>query len=78
MDLLGHEVPVVSSINEQRTRDGRDGWTLDGAIFAVENFGAGDLLEVERPDGRRSLIPFRDPMARLDADRVVVDPEFLA
>jgi 16S rRNA processing protein RimM len=49
-----------------------------GTVVAVENFGAGDLLEVERPDGRRSLIPFRDPMARLDADRVVVDPEFLA
>ena len=49
-----------------------------GTVVAVENFGAGDLLEVERPDGRRSLIPFRDPMARLDADRVVIDPEFLA
>ena len=52
--------------------------TVIGAVIAVENFGAGDLLEVERPDGRRSLIPFRDPMARLDADRVVIDPEFLA
>ena len=49
-----------------------------GTVVAVENFGAGDLLEVERPDGRRSLIPFRDPMARLDGERVVVDPEFLA
>jgi 16S rRNA processing protein RimM len=49
-----------------------------GTVVAVENFGAGDLLEVERTDGRRSLIPFRDPMARLDGERVVVDPEFLA
>ena len=49
-----------------------------GTVVAVENFGAGDLLEVERPDGKRSLIPFRDPMARLDGERVVVDPEFLA
>ncbi len=49
-----------------------------GAVVAVENFGAGDLLEVERPNGKRSLIPFRDPIARLDGDRIVLDPEFLA
>jgi len=49
-----------------------------GTVVAVENFGAGDLLEVERPDGKRALIPFRDPMARLDGERVVIDPEFLA
>ena len=48
-----------------------------GTVVAVENFGAGDLLEVERA-GKRSLIPFRDPIARLDANRVVLDPEFLA
>ena len=49
-----------------------------GTVVAVENFGAGDLLEVERPDGKRSLIPFREPIARLESDRVILDPEFLA
>jgi 16S rRNA processing protein RimM len=49
-----------------------------GTVVAVENFGAGDLLEVERPDGKRSLIPFREPIAILDDDRIVLDPEFLA
>ena len=49
-----------------------------GTVVAVENFGAGDLLEVERPDGKRSLIPFREPIARLDGDRILLDPEFLA
>ena len=49
-----------------------------GAVAAVENFGAGDLIEVERPDGKRSLIPFREPIARLEGDRVILDPEFLA
>ena len=49
-----------------------------GTVVAVENFGAGDLLEVELPDGRRSLIPFRDGVADLDDGRVVLDPEFLA
>jgi 16S rRNA processing protein RimM len=49
-----------------------------GTVIAIENFGAGDLLEVERPNGQRSLIPFRDPMARLEGDKIVLDPEFLA
>ena len=49
-----------------------------GTVVAVENFGAGDLLEVERQGGKRSLIPFREPMARLEDDRIVLDPEFLA
>jgi len=49
-----------------------------GVVAAVENFGAGDLLEVERPDGKRSLIPFREPIARQDGDRIILDPEFLA
>ena len=49
-----------------------------GTIVAVENFGAGDLLEVDLADGRRSLIPFRTGIADLEGDRVIVDPEFLA
>ena len=49
-----------------------------GTVAAVENFGAGDLLEVERSNGKRSLIPFREPIARLEGDRIVLDPEFLA
>lgn len=28
-----------------------------GRIVQVENFGAGDLIEIERPDGRRFLVP---------------------
>ena len=49
-----------------------------GTVVAVENFGAGDLLEIEQNDGRKSLIPFRDGLADLDDGRIVVDPEFLA
>ena len=55
----------------------RDGRTV-GTIVAVENFGAGDLLEVELPDGKRSLIPFRDGIADVADGRIVLDPEFLA
>jgi 16S rRNA processing protein RimM len=49
-----------------------------GTVVGVENFGAGDLLEVERSNGQRSLIPFREPMAHQDGERIVLDPEFLA
>lgn len=49
-----------------------------GTVTAVENYGAGDLLEIEDAEGRRSLIPFREGIADLDRDRIVLDPEFLA
>jgi 16S rRNA processing protein RimM len=49
-----------------------------GIVSAVENYGAGDLLEIETENGRRSLIPFRDGIADLADGRVVIDPEFLA
>jgi 16S rRNA processing protein RimM len=49
-----------------------------GTVKAVENYGAGDLLEIERGDGSTTLIPFRDGIADLEGDRIVVDPEFLA
>lgn len=55
----------------------REGQSV-GIVVAVENFGAGDLLEIELPDGRRSLIPFRDSIADLEEGRIVLDPEFLA
>ena len=49
-----------------------------GTVVAVENFGAGDLLEVETPDGRRALIPFQSGIADLEDRRIVLDPDFLA
>ena len=55
-----------------------DAGTAVGTVVAVENFGAGDLLEVEREGGKRSLIPLRDPIARLEGERIILDPAFLA
>ena len=49
-----------------------------GTIVAVENFGAGDLLEIEKPDGRRALVPFRPGVADFQDARIVADPDFLA
>jgi 16S rRNA processing protein RimM len=55
----------------------RDGKEV-GRVVAVENFGAGDLLEIELDSGKRSLIPFKTGIADFEADRIVLDPEFLA
>ena len=49
-----------------------------GKIASIENYGAGDLLEIETPDGKRSLIPFRPGIADLEDGMIVLDPEFLA
>lgn len=51
---------------------------LLGRVVAVENFGAGDILEIEKPDGRRTMVPFRDGVADLAEGGIVVDPLFLA
>ena len=49
-----------------------------GTVVAVENYGAGDLLEIELESGRKSLIPFREGIADMDDGRIMLDPEFLA
>jgi len=49
-----------------------------GTIVAVENFGAGDILEIEKSDGKRTMIPFRPGIADLEEGRVVADPAFFA
>jgi 16S rRNA processing protein RimM len=54
------------------------GGKLVGSVVAVENYGAGDLLEIECEGGRRSLIPFKPGIAELEDGRVVLDREFLA
>jgi 16S rRNA processing protein RimM len=54
-----------------------DGGAL-GTVVAVENFGAGDLLEVELEGGKRSLIPLKPGIADLGDRKIVLDPEFLA
>ena len=54
-----------------------DGAAL-GTVVSVENFGAGDLIEIEKPDGKKTMVPFRPGIADLEEGRVVVDPLFLA
>ena len=57
--------------------ESREGESL-GTVVDVQNFGAGDILEIERPDGKRAMIPFRDGIADLRDGRIVADPVFLA
>ena len=64
-DLIG--LPAVDLVGEPI-----------GTVVAVENYGAGDLLEIERPDGKRSLIPFREGISDLNDGVIALDPEFLA
>jgi 16S rRNA processing protein RimM len=45
-DLIG--LPAISTTGE-----------VLGSCVAVENFGAGDILEIERPDGKRFMVPMR-------------------
>ena len=49
-----------------------------GTCVAVENYGAGDLLEIERPDGQRFMVPLRaEAVPEWDAERVVIDAAFV-
>ncbi len=49
-----------------------------GTVAAVEDYGAGELLDVEKTDGTRSLIPFRDGIADFADGKIILDPDFLA
>ena len=59
-DLLG--LPAVSLGGEAL-----------GVVVAVENFGAGDIIEIERPDKKRFMVPLRsEAVPEWDEARVVV------
>ena len=60
-DLIG--LPCFSSDNEGL-----------GNIVAVENFGAGDIIEVERPNGKRFMAPIH--AVTIADERVVIEAAF--
>lgn len=44
-----------------------------GRVVLVENFGAGDVLEIERPDGKCFMVPMRpEAVPEWNAERLVV------
>lgn len=49
-----------------------------GHVAAVDNFGAGDILEIERPNGKRFMVPMTtQAVPRWDADGVTVTAAFI-
>ena len=48
-----------------------------GTVIAVENYGAGDVLEIERPSGKRFMVPMNaEAVPEWDATRLVVAERF--
>ena len=63
-DLIG--LPAVSTGGEAL-----------GTCVAVENFGAGDVIEIERPDGKRFMVPMRaDAVPEWDGECLIIDALF--
>ena len=49
-----------------------------GTVVAVENFGAGDVIEIERPEGTRFMVPMRpEAVSEWDAARLVITSDFV-
>ncbi len=48
-----------------------------GTVVAVENFGAGDILEIEKPDGKRFMVPMTEfAVPEWNAERAVIASGF--
>ena len=63
-DLLG--LPAASETGEPI-----------GQVVAVENFGAGDVIEIERPNGKRFMVPMnQQAVPEWDNQRLVVSEAF--
>jgi 16S rRNA processing protein RimM len=46
-----------------------------GTVVAVENFGAGDVLDVEKADGKSFMVPMH--AVAVEPGRLVIDPVFI-
>ena len=47
-----------------------------GRVVAVEDFGAGDIVEIEKPDGKRFMVPIAAAVT-VEPDRLLIDPVFV-
>ncbi|WCT74330.1 ribosome maturation factor RimM [Sphingomonas naphthae] len=47
-----------------------------GQAVLIENFGAGDVLEIERPGGKRFMVPVAQAVT-IEPDRLLVDSAFV-
>ena len=63
-DLIG--LPAVSTTGEAL-----------GTCIAVDNFGAGDVIEIQRENGKRFMVPIREEaVPEWDAERLVVEAAY--
>lgn len=49
-----------------------------GKCVAVENFGASDVLEIERPDGKKFMVPMNADAVPQWSDCIVINADFVA
>jgi 16S rRNA processing protein RimM len=50
-----------------------------GTVVAIDDFGAGDVIEIERPDKKRFMVPMRPgAVPEWDDQRLVVDEAFIS
>lgn len=50
-----------------------------GRVVAIDNFGAGDVIEIERADGTRFMVPVRaEAVPEWDDVRLIVSADFAA
>lgn len=49
-----------------------------GIVVAIDNYGAGDVLEIERPNGKRFMVPMRpEAVPEWNDERLVVAAGFV-
>ena len=48
-----------------------------GTVTAIENYNAGDILEITRPDGKTLMVPFKPPAVPDVGVVITVDPDWL-
>lgn len=49
-----------------------------GTVVAVDDFGAGDVIEIERPTGKRFMVPMRpEAVPDWSMERLVIEPAFV-
>lgn len=49
-----------------------------GMVVAIDNFGAGDVIEIERPTGKRFMVPMRpEAVPEWSPERLVIEPAFV-
>ncbi len=50
-----------------------------GTCIAVENFGAGDVLEIERPNAKRFMVPMRpEAVPEWNGEQLVIEAAYAA